>query len=56
MGIAILLLLLLYKFIHGTFEYEKVTRFEMVLIPAYSLLMMVITLKKTAHWAKLWHQ
>lgn len=46
MGILILLFLLLYKFIHGTFEYEKVTRFEMVLIPAYSLVMMLLTLKE----------
>ncbi len=53
MGIAILLLLLLYKFIHGTFEYEKVTRFEMVLIPAYSLVMMVITLKEDSSLGKI---
>lgn len=44
MGMLILFILLIYKFIRGTFEYEKVTRVEMVLIPAYSAIMMIITL------------
>ncbi|MBB1080434.1 hydrophobic protein [Limosilactobacillus sp. STM2_1] len=50
---CLLLFLLVYKFIRGTFEYEKITRFDMVLIPAYSTLMMVITLNNEYSLSKI---
>ncbi len=40
---TIFVILLIYKFIKGTFEYEKVTRFELVILPIYSAIMMVLT-------------
>lgn len=43
-GTIILLVLLAHRFIEGTFDYEKVTRLEMVIIPLYSLIMMVLTI------------
>ena len=39
--------LLIYKFIKGTFEYEKVSRLELIIIPLYSAIMMLLSLKKT---------
>lgn len=44
MWLLILLLLLLRPFIKGTFEYEKITRKEMVILPVYSLIMMLVSL------------
>lgn len=41
----IFIVLLVYKFIKGTFTYEKVTRFELVIIPVYSAVMMILGLK-----------
>lgn len=38
-------LLLAYKFIKGTFSFEKVTRFELIIIPGYSAIMMLLSLK-----------
>lgn len=38
----IFIVLLVYKFIKGTFTYEKVTRFELVIIPIYSAVMMLL--------------
>ncbi len=44
---TIFVILLIYKFIKGTFEYEKVTtRFELIIIPVYSAIMMVLSLEK----------
>ena len=42
---TIFVILLIYKFIKGTFEYEKVTRFELIIIPVYSAIMMVLSLE-----------
>ena len=42
---TIFIILLIYKFIKGTFEYEKVTRFELIIIPVYSAIMMVLSLE-----------
>lgn len=42
---TIFVILLIYKFIKGTFEYEKVTRFELVILPIYSAIMMVLSLE-----------
>lgn len=42
----IFLLLLIINFIKGTFEYERVTRLRLVLIPFYSIFMMVASLKR----------
>lgn len=39
-------LLLGYNFIKGTFEYEKVTRFKLVIIPIYSAIMMIFSFMK----------
>lgn len=44
MWLLILLILLLRPFIKGTFEYEKITRKEMVILPVYSLIMMLVSL------------
>lgn len=44
MWLLILLLLLLRPFIKGTFKYEKITRKEMVILPVYSLIMMLVSL------------
>lgn len=41
MWLLILLILLLRPFLKGTFEYEKITRKEMVILPVYSLIMML---------------
>lgn len=41
----IFIALLIYKFIKGTFEYEKITRLDLIIIPLYSALMMVLGLK-----------
>lgn len=41
----IFIVLLVYKFIKGTFTYEKVTRFDLVIIPVYSAIMMILSLK-----------
>lgn len=38
--------ILIYNFIKGTFEYEKVTRLRMIIVPIYSALMMFLSLKK----------
>lgn len=43
---TIFIILLIYKFVKGTFEYEKVTRFELVIIPLYSAIMMVLSLER----------
>ena len=43
---TIFVILLIYKFIKGTFEYEKVTRFELIIIPVYSAIMMVLVRKR----------
>lgn len=40
----IFIILLIYKFIKGTFEYEKVTQFELVIIPVYSIIMVLLNL------------
>ncbi|WP_295747448.1 hydrophobic protein [uncultured Limosilactobacillus sp.] len=40
----IFLVLLAIKFIKGTFEYERVTRLRLVVVPFYSILMMVALL------------
>lgn len=42
-GTILLLILLAHRFIEGTFDYEEVTRLRMVIIPLYSLVMMVLT-------------
>ncbi len=42
---TIFVILLIYKFIKGTFEYEKVTRFELIIIPVYSAIMMALSLE-----------
>lgn len=42
---TIFVILLIYKFIKGTFEYERVTRFELVILPIYSAIMMVLSLE-----------
>lgn len=42
---TIFVILLIYKFVKGTFEYEKVTRFDLVIIPAYSAVMMLLSFK-----------
>lgn len=42
----IFLALLIWRFIKGTFEYERVTRLKLVLIPFYSIFMMVASLKR----------
>lgn len=39
------MILLIYKFIRGTFEYEKVTRLDLVIIPAYSAIMMLLSFR-----------
>ncbi len=41
----IFIVLLVYKFIKETFTYEKVTRFDLVIIPVYSAIMMILSLK-----------
>lgn len=46
MWLIILLILLLRSFIKGTFEYEKITRKEMVILPVYSLIMMILSLDR----------
>mgnify|MGYP003459151481 FL=1 len=46
MWLIILLILLLRPFIKGTFEYEKITRKEMVILPVYSLIMMLLSIDK----------
>lgn len=40
---VLLLVLLVHRFVKGTFDYEKVTRMRMVIIPLYSLVMMILT-------------
>lgn len=50
MWLLILLILLLRPFLKGTFEYEKITRKEMVILPVYSLIMMLISIEKDMSW------
>lgn len=45
-GTVILLVLLAHRFIEGTFDYEKVTRLRMVIIPLYSLILMILTFQQ----------
>lgn len=42
----IFIALLIYKFIKGTFQYEKVTRFGLIIIPLYAAFMMALDLKE----------
>ena len=42
---TIFVILLIYKFVKGTFEFEKVTRFDLVIIPAYSAVMMLLSFR-----------
>ncbi len=49
----ILLILLIYMFVKGAFEFERVTRTEMIILPLYSLIMMVITLSQERSWTTL---
>ena len=50
MWLLILLILLLRPFLKGTFEYEKITRKEMVILPVYSLIMMLVSIEKDMSW------
>ncbi len=53
MWLIILLILLLHPFIKGTFEYEKITRKEMVILPVYSLIMMLLSIDKDMNGQKI---
>ena len=53
MWLIILLILLLRPFIKGTFEYEKITRKEMVILPVYSLIMMLLSIDKDMNGQKI---
>ncbi len=50
MWLIILLILLLRPFIKGTFEYEKITRKEMVILPIYSFIMMIVSINTHMNW------
>lgn len=41
----IFIALLVYKFVKGTFSYEKVTRLDLIIIPVYSAIMMLLSLR-----------